>query len=102
MNLPDSQIQYVDLPDLAETFADSVKLSVFDGTVARIEFCTTRLKDLGKTKKPEAQRHPVCRLVLTPAAAAELFKQLQNMINAMVQTGALKPVEQPKGDVTKH
>ncbi len=102
MNLPESQIHYIDLPELSETFADTVRLSTFDGTVARIELCTTRLEDPGKTKKPEAKRQPVCRLVLTPAATAELFKQLQEMVNAMVRTGVLKKIELPPGSTTKH
>ena len=90
MALPDNHIQYVEIHDLYETFADSVRLSTFSGSVTQIELCVTRMKDPGKTKRPEAIRVPVCRLVLTPDAVVNLHKQLQNMIEAMVHSGLLK------------
>src|SRR5437660_855236 len=37
--------RYVDLPDLTETFADSVHTMVWDGQTLRIEFCVTRFPE---------------------------------------------------------
>jgi hypothetical protein len=102
MKLPDSQIRYVDIPELSETFADSVKLSTFDGSVTIVELCVTRLQDPKPTKKPEAKRVPVCRLVLTPDATVDLHRQLQNMIEGMVQSGVLKQVPIQETTGTNH
>ena len=35
------QVDYVDLPDVPETFADSIHSIFFDGQTLRINFCVT-------------------------------------------------------------
>ena len=42
---PQVQFQYVDLPDVSETFADFVQRIQFDGQTLRIEFGVSRLDD---------------------------------------------------------
>ena len=39
-------IRFVDRPDLAETFVDSVSGLVFDGQTLRIDFAVTRLDEI--------------------------------------------------------
>ena len=80
--------RYVDLPDLAETFADSVHTVVWDGQTLRIEFTVTRFPE-SASAAVETRRHPACRLVLTSSAAADLFNRLQQTMAALKQAGAV-------------
>ena len=81
---------YVDLPDLAETFADSIGGTYFDGHLLRIEFCVGRLDPSKSQKPPTGQRFPACRLVLSTGAAVELINAMQRMSAVLVKAGVLK------------
>jgi hypothetical protein len=84
-------IRYVDRPDIAETFADSVSGLVFDGQSLRIEFAVTRLDEVKPNTPITGRRYPACRLVLPPAAAAELINRMQQIGAALTQAGVAKP-----------
>ncbi|MGO9379944.1 MAG: hypothetical protein ACLPN1_03850 [Dissulfurispiraceae bacterium] len=99
MNIPAENISYVDLPELSETFADSIQLILFDGQSARIEFCVTRMDEPKPPKPPTARKYPVCRLVLTPEAALQLFNQLQTIVTGMQKQGLIKRIEPEKGTI---
>jgi hypothetical protein len=88
------KIQYVDRPELNETFADSIGNVTFDGATVRAELCVTRPEDGGRT--PSARRTPACRLVLRPDAAVDLFLRLQRLIALMEQRGIVKRQEPKK------
>jgi hypothetical protein len=81
----------VDLPELAETFADSIETTLFDGQSLRINFCVTRLDGVPSATAPTGRRYPICRLVLTPAAAVDLINRMQNVTAALIKAGILKP-----------
>ena len=89
-----NEIKYIDVPAVAETFADSVGSIFFDGQSSRIELCVTRMVPTPGAEAT-AQRYPACRLALTPAATIELFNNLQNLINAMHQQGIIMKGEPP-------
>jgi hypothetical protein len=84
--------RYVDRPECAETFADSIVGVFFDGQSLRIEFGVSRLDD----RKPDApltgRRYPACRLVLPPAAAVDLINKMQQIGTALTQAGFVKAV----------
>ncbi len=84
------QVHFVDRPEVAETFADSIRGISFDGQTMRIEFCVTRMDDPKPPNSPTGRQYPVCRLVLAPNAALQLFNQLQQIVNALEQSGVLK------------
>jgi hypothetical protein len=96
MKLPKKNVRYVDLPEVSETFADSLGLSTFDGQSVRIELCVTRLDEPNPPKSPTARKYPACRLVLTPQVAVDLFKQLNGFIEIMKKEGLIKTVPPPK------
>jgi len=99
MKLPPDKVKNIDIPGLQETFVDSMGSSTFDGATLRIELCVTRL-DLPKPPKPPTgKKYPVCRLVLPPDAAVELFNLLQQFIGVMVQQGLVKKEDAPKGTI---
>jgi hypothetical protein len=84
------KIQHVDLPELTETFADSIDLVFFDGQTLRINFGVTRFEHSQQAPSATAKRFPSCRLVLTATAAVELMNQIQQLTARMVQSGVLK------------
>ena len=80
-------IRLVDRPDLAETFADSVSGLVFDGQTLRIDFALTRLDEIKPNAPITGRRYPACRLVLPPAAAADLINRMQQIAQALTEAG---------------
>ncbi len=83
-------IRYVDRPDIPETFADSVSGLIFDGQSLRIEFAVTRLDDVKANMPITGRRYPACRLVLPPAAAADLINRMQQIGAALTQAGVTR------------
>jgi len=83
--------RYVDRPELAETFADSINALLFDGQSLRIEFGVSRVDEMKSNAPVRGRRYPACRLVLTPTAAIELINRMQKIASALTQAGVLKP-----------
>lgn len=84
------QTTYVDIPELSETFVDSVGFSFFDGQPCRIDLCVTRLDEPKPPKPPTGRKYPVARLVLTGPGLVELYNHLNNLVGAMEQKGIIK------------
>ena len=87
--------EYIDRPDLAETFIDMVRYLTFDGATVRAELGVTRFEEPPPGTPAVAKQYPACRLVLRPDAAVDLFVRLQRLIALMEQRGIVKR-EQPK------
>lgn len=83
-------IRYVDRPDMSETFVDSISALVFDGQTLRIEFGVTRFDEMKPNAQITGRRYPACRLVLPPAAAAELLARMQQTAAAIAQARAAR------------
>jgi len=88
---PPAKIRRVDLPEIHETFADSVHSVIWDGRTLRLELDVTRHPDVKPDDAAQATRYPVARLVLTPRAAADLYGRLQKTIAAVVRDGLIAP-----------
>jgi hypothetical protein len=100
---PGTQLEFIDLPDLRETFVDSVRAVRFDGMTIRADLCVTRAAErTGDTQPISVQRYPACRLVLTPEAAVDLYNRLQHFIAAMEQRGILKRERRPAADALQN
>jgi hypothetical protein len=84
-------IKYVDLPELAETFADSVNSVSFDGQTLRVEFGITRFDQASDQRPTSGRRYPASRIVLTRSAAIEMINRLQQVATAITQAGQGKP-----------
>lgn len=93
-------VRYIDRPDVAETFADSVSGLVFDGQSLRIEFAVTRLDEVKPGSPITGRRYPACRLVLPPGAAIDLVNRMQQIGAALAQAGVAKTAPRP-GDTTQ-
>lgn len=83
-------IRYIDRPECAETFADSINNVYFDGQSLRLEFGITRLDDVKPNTPVTGRRFPAQRMVLTPMAAVELINRMQQVGAALAQAGVLK------------
>ena len=83
-------IRYLDRPDVAETFADSITGLVFDGQTLRIEFSVTRVDEVKPDSPISGRRYPASRIVLSPGAAIELINRMQQIGAALTQAGVAK------------
>ena len=90
---PQPTFRYVDQPELAETFADSINSLLFDGQSLRIEFGVSRLDEMKQNVPATGRRYPACRLVLTPAAAIELINRMQQVGSALAEAGVVKLIQ---------
>jgi len=85
------RVQSIDLPDLPETFADSIETVHFDGQSLRLTFSVTRFGPTPPVTPPvTARRYPACRLVLTSTAGIELINQMQRLKAGLIQAGLIK------------
>lgn len=94
-------VRYIDQPELAETFADSLNALYFDGQTLRIEFGITRFDQMKPNEAMSGRRYPACRLVLPPVAATDLINRLQQIGSALAQAGILKQGVKPEPAKTK-
>jgi hypothetical protein len=86
--------QYVDIPNLSETFADSIHRVSFDGQSLRLDFSVTRMEE-STPGQLTRKRYPACRLALSLAAAVELINQVQKIAASLTQAGVLKQTPTP-------
>jgi len=94
-DLQAANIRYVDRPDCAEAFADTITNVYFDGQSLRIEFGVTRLDDVKPNMPITGRRYPAQRMVLTPMAAVDLINRMQQVAAALTQAGMLKASPKP-------
>jgi hypothetical protein len=94
------KLRYQDRPEVGETFADAIRVCVFDGQVMRIEFTVTRLDDPGALGILEGRQVPVCRLVLSRAALVDLLGKVGQMGAALKKAGVITD-EPAKADAGK-
>ena len=87
---PKLELRYQDVPELAETFADSVGPWHFDGSSLRIDFLVTRFDPAPSPDKRSGRRLPVCRLVLTPNGTAELLNECRRITAALEKAGVVR------------
>jgi hypothetical protein len=85
---PPPKLRYQDIPELQETFSDSIGQWIFDGQMLRIEFTVTRLDPGGSPGQPTGRRLPAARMVLTPVCAVELIRQCQQLMAALEKAAA--------------
>jgi hypothetical protein len=82
--------EYVDLPELKETFADSVQALSFDGHNLRIEFCVSRLDERKNGERPRGKRYPACRLVLSAQGTLDLIDRIKKINAALGREAVVK------------
>lgn len=58
MNIPPEQLQEIDLPEVMETFSDSLGVSSLDSQSARLTFCVRRMQPPKQGKPPLFKQYP--------------------------------------------
>ena len=84
-NQQQPKMKFVDIPELPETFADSLREATFDEGLLRVVFTTTRLDKPKPPNQFTGRRYPACRLVLTAQAAQDLHDFLNHLTAAIEQ-----------------
>jgi hypothetical protein len=77
--------------------ADTIGGWSFDGSTLRLEFPVSRLDALKPGDAASGRAGPVCRLVLTTAAAVELIRASGQITNALMQAGVLRHAQAQEG-----
>jgi len=77
--------QYVDNPNVSETFADGLHSVGINGGVIALTFSVTRTED---GNPPKLSRAPAARLVLTLPGAIELHQKLNAVLTMLQQQSA--------------
>jgi hypothetical protein len=92
------QITYVDRPEIAETFVDTLRRAGFDGINVRIEFTVNRLDDPQPPAPPTGQALTACRLVIPLTGFLALVQQLDALVKTLQAKGVLRHVQIPQTD----
>lgn len=96
------ETKYVDIPDLAETFADHVEKVFFDGQTLRLEFSIRRFEEAQPgSNAATGKRYPCSRLVLHQKAAIDLINKLQGLAAVMEKQGMVKRQQPTPAPTTK-
>jgi hypothetical protein len=97
------QAKLTDLPQVAETFGDSIRAIWFDGSTWRIQVDVIRLDDSAVQGGTLATtQYPSCRLVLSAAAGVALLDKLNQLAKELEANGTLKRLPTPPGPTVTH
>jgi hypothetical protein len=86
------KLVYVDRPEITETFADGLETVVFDGMSVRMEFVVNRLDPANSHVAATGRKVTAARLVLPIAGVMNLASQLNALLAALGEQGALNEV----------
>lgn len=87
---PQLDLKYVDRPEVAETFVQSIeKMNVGEGLVT-IELCVHRIKSIVPPNPPKGEKVTAARLVMALSEFTEMFNKLAGLVNAMEAQGLVK------------
>jgi hypothetical protein len=86
------KLTYVERPEIAEAYADFLESVVFDGTSIRMEFVVHRFDKPDAQGVPSGRKVTAARLVLPLSGAANLASQLQALLAALSEQGAMSEI----------
>jgi hypothetical protein len=84
------QLQYVDRPEVSETYADSLEKAMFDGNSIKMEFVVNRLNPPVVSKPPGGKKVTSSRLVMPLAGIIQMVSQLKDIMASLEQQGIIK------------
>jgi hypothetical protein len=83
---------YVERPDVSETLVDALESLMYDGNSLRMEFVVHRFAPPQDNGKANNKKVTAVRLVIPLGGAINLASQLNAMIGALEQQGAIGEV----------
>jgi hypothetical protein len=92
-----TQLQYVDRPEISETFVDSLRGVMFDGMNLRLEFVVNRMDEPRPSTPPSGKSYPVCRIVIPLPSGMAMVGQINGLIANLQAQGLLRPIHPPQG-----
>jgi|SRR5215469_1312803 len=81
---------HVDHPDIAEVFADGVKMVMISDGIVRVELCASRLDEPRPPSRPTGKTHTAARLAITIPAAIALQDYISRNLAELEKQGMLK------------
>jgi hypothetical protein len=85
-----SNFQYVDRPDLTETFTDSVGKCTAEDGVFHLELLMCRYDTPKPPKPPTGHFYPAARLAMSIPTAISLYNQLRQLMDTLEKQGVLE------------
>jgi hypothetical protein len=97
------QAKLADLPEVSESFGDSIRGVWFDGSTWRIQIDVIRLDDaVAPGGALTTTQYPSCRLALSAAAGLALLDRLGQLAKELEANGTLKRLPPPQGPTVTH
>ena len=87
------EIQYINRPEVSETFADLLERVTVDGATntLRMEFCVVRMDDPQPGQpKQTGKKYTASRLILPMSGLFDMINKFQQIAAVMEQQGTLK------------
>jgi len=86
------QLEYVDRPEVSETFADSLERFTIDQTGARLEFVVHRSDQPSPPAPLIVKKYTACRVVMPLQGFFAMVTMLNELVQQMQKQGLIKPV----------
>jgi hypothetical protein len=83
------ELEYIDRPDVSETFVDTLQSVMYDGSSLRMEFAVHRIAPPNANGRASNKKVTAVRLVMPLAGAIGLTSQLSGLMEALEQQGAI-------------
>jgi hypothetical protein len=90
-NQPGVQLKYIDRPEIAETFVDSVEKILVDHTGLRLEFVVNRYDDSKPPAALSGRKYTACRVVMPLQGFFDMVGRLNGLMQSLQQQGVIKP-----------
>jgi hypothetical protein len=87
------ELKYVERPDVGETYVDSLQSVMYDGNSLRMEFVVHRFGSPLPNGKANNRKLTAARLVIPLGGAINLTAQLNAIMGALEQQGAIGQVQ---------
>jgi len=83
------ELEYIDRPDVRETFVDSLESVMYDGSSLRMEFAVHRFAAPNAHGNAKNKKVTAARLIIPLSGAIGLTSQLTALLEALEQQGAI-------------
>jgi hypothetical protein len=87
---PQFDLEYVNRPDVPETFADSLENVIVDGQTLRMEFLVHRLDEPKPGKRMSGKKLTALRVVMPAKSLVDVYNKLNNIVAMMEQQGVVQ------------
>jgi hypothetical protein len=89
------QLQYVDQPEISETFVDSLGRWTFENALVKMEFLVNRMDDLNPSGPPTGRAMTACRIVIPLPGMIDMLGKLQAIMAQLQAANIIRPISSP-------